>query len=86
METLKVGSKNLLKNSVLILPMRNGNDFSHNIYKKNMKGSYPTYEEWKLLFQKFVQKRGNVLILPMRNGNFSSNAIPTRDALFLSYL
>ena len=50
METLKVGSKNLLKNSVLILPMRNGNHCNFKFSTDAILGSYPTYEEWKLTY------------------------------------
>jgi len=32
---------------VLILPMRNGNFFSHERIPEITNSSYPTYEEWK---------------------------------------
>jgi len=35
-------------NLVLILPMRNGNSIGVLFYLALGKGSYPTYEEWKL--------------------------------------
>ena len=35
----------------------------------SFQSSYPTYEEWKLLYYMYFVKRFMVLILPMRNGN-----------------
>jgi len=55
---------------VLILPMRNGNPLIISIPSRSKLGSYPTYEEWKLInnYDGFGGE-GFVLILPMRNGN-----------------
>ena len=62
--------------SVLILPMRNGNLFRLIIQLPKDNGSYPTYEEWKL-YSTFhnVSSNVNVLILPMRNGNQNSSIL-----------
>ena len=38
------------QNIVLILPMRNGNGIPASSTGDNVQCSYPTYEEWKLLF------------------------------------
>ena len=53
--------------------MRNGNQQRTRFFFPLQLGSYPTYEEWKLVSKNiFSYKSGLVLILPMRNGNDDS--------------
>ena len=47
METPDCWSYSVLEKSVLILPMRNGNNSKDFATDANLDGSYPTYEEWK---------------------------------------
>jgi len=61
----------LIKNWVLILPMRNGNGELQHLQQAAIfsSRSYPTYEEWKPITGMNVNSSSFVLILPMRNGN-----------------
>jgi len=73
--------------SVLILPMRNGNTENSEILLKRVIGSYPTYEEWKLVIQHLMHSlMYQVLILPMRNGNLITGEVFLQENGFLSYL
>jgi len=73
---------------VLILPMRNGNIGRSSDFKKFLKSSYPTYEEWKPSSPSdTLVSASEVLILPMRNGNLYMHLVQFfLFLLFLSYL
>ena len=55
---------------LFILPMRNGNCFHDKVIFVPAAPFYPTYEEWKLIFD-LPDKVSSIelFILPMRNGN-----------------
>jgi len=87
METLMRISSSSISFLVLILPMRNGNHSYQLDLKLSFYCSYPTYEEWKLLFFKSIFLFSFVLILPMRNGNsIKSISLMKTIKEFLSYL
>ncbi len=69
METENHNTKAKCRQSVFILPMRNGNSKKEIEAIKKVDGFYLTYEEWKHFEIVNTFKEVNVFILPMRNGN-----------------
>jgi len=73
METWASDMVSIEYKKVLTVPMRNGNgDENLRKYRGN-KGSYRTYEEWKLPFLDYIKNIYIVLTVPMRNGNYRDN-------------
>ena len=72
--------------SVLTVPMRNGNvvDIVEQMDAHN--SSYRTYEEWKLVKNLQYAKQSLVLTVPMRNGNCLRLLVFHRSTWFLPYL
>ena len=72
---------------VLTVPMRNGNLNTSYAIQQQSKGSYRTYEEWKLDWKKWnLSLHYEVLTVPMRNGNLFLLPFPFLFHEFLPYL
>ena len=75
METVYLLLVQAIMYNVLILPMRNGNNFKASSTLLKMLGSYPTYEEWKL-HNPFNRSDYSICSYPtyeewkLRNGDF----------------